>query len=517
MDNTSANNKRIAKNTLLLYIRMIVIMLVTLYTSRVVLDALGESDYGIYSVVGGVVVMCSVLSGSLSGAISRYITYELGTGNKERLARIFSTSVNIQILMGLVVFVLCEIVGVWFLNEKMNIPVGRMGAANFALQCSILTFVAELISVPYNATIIAHERMGVFAYAAILEAILKLSVAGLVFFSVFDKLIVYAILILGVSVLLRVCYGLYCRKHFEEARYRLVLDKPLLKEMAGFAGWNLFGNTAYVFSTQGVSMLMNIFFGVTANAARAVAVQVDAAVTRFVDNFMVALNPQITKSYASGDREYLFKLMFRGTKYSFFIMYLFIVPLVLEADTVLEIWLKEVPADTAVFMRLVLISTLMTLLGNAMLTTILATGRVRGYQMAAASVACLVFPFTWMAYRWGCPAYATYIIYILVYFSLNFVRLFFLKRLMDFPVRHFVRSVFGRIVGYAVLAFAVPSFFVLGMQPSFSRLLLVCFVSLFWSLVCIYFIGLETDERTFFKSKAKKLLVRYVMRKRRSR
>ena len=514
MDKTSANNKRIAKNTLLLYIRMIVIMLVTLYTSRVVLDALGESDYGIYSVVGGVVAMFSVLSGSLSSAISRFITYALGTGDRTRLGRIFSTSVNVQLLMALAIFVLCEIAGVWFLNEKMNIPEGRMDAANFVLQCSIATFMVNLVSVPYSAMIIAHERMGVFAYIGILEALLKLSVAWLIYSSAYDKLFVYAALILGVSVLLRVVYGLYCSRHFEAARYRFVLDKPLLKEMAGFAGWNMFGNMAYMLGTQGVNMLMNVFFGVTANAARAIAVQVDTAVTRFVDNFMLALNPQITKSYASGDRASLFKLVFRGTKYSFFIMYLFIVPLVLEADTVLGIWLKEVPADAVVFTRLVLFSTLMTLLGNAMLTAILATGRIRGYQMAATSFACLVFPLTWLAYRWGCPAYATYVIYILVYFSLNFVRILFLKRLTDFPVRRFLRAVFGRVGLCAVSAFVVPSLCVLGLRPSFSRLLLVCVVSLAWSLLCIYCLGLEKRERTFFVSKAKALWGRYVMRSR---
>ena len=220
MPNTSANNKRIAKNTLLLYFRMIVLMLVTLYTSRVVLDALGESDYGIYNVVGGVVAMFSVLSNSLSGAISRFITYELGTGDKKRLARIFSTSVNIQILMALAIFVLCEVGGVWFLNAKMNIPDGRMEAANIVLQCSIATFMVNLISVPYNATIIAHERMGVFAYISILEAGLKLLVAYLIYVSAFDKLTVYALLILGIAILLRLIYGIYCGRHFSEARYR---------------------------------------------------------------------------------------------------------------------------------------------------------------------------------------------------------------------------------------------------------------------------------------------------------
>ena len=508
MTDTSANNKRIAKNTLLLYFRMIALMLVTLYTSRVVLDALGESDYGIYNVVGGVVAMFSVLSNSLSGAISRFITYELGTGNKEKLSRIFSTSVNIQILMALAIFGLCELIGVWFLNTKMNIPDERMEVANIVLQCSIVTFMVNLVSVPYNATIIAHERMGVFAYISILEAGLKLLVAYLIYISSSDKLMVYALLILGIAILLRLIYGIYCRGHFVEARYRFLLDRPLLKEMTSFAGWNLFGSTAYMLNTQGVNMLINIFFGVGTNAARAIAVQVDSAVTQFVNNFMTAINPQITKSYAAGDRKYLFKLVCRGTKYSFFIMYLFIVPLVLEADTILGIWLKEVPTDTAVFMRMVLFSTLTTLLGNPMYTAIMATGKIRNYQIAVVSAGCLVFPLTWIAYTLGCPAYATYVIYVIIYFSLNFIRLSFLKKLMDFPISQFILPVFGRIGACAVLTFVLPTVVVFTLPPSFLRLFAVCTVSIMWSVACVYYIGLEKEERTFFLTKARLFLAK---------
>lgn len=506
MPDTLANNKRIAKNTLLLYFRMIVLMLVTLYTSRVVLDALGESDYGIYNVVGGVVAMFSVISNSLSNAISRFITYELGKGNNGRLIRIFSTSVNIQILMALVIFVLCEIIGVWFLNSKMNIPEGRMDVANIVLQCSIATFMVNLVSVPYNAAIIAHEQMGVFAYISIMEAVLKLLVAYLIYISDVDKLMVYALLLLGIAILLRLIYGFYCRIHFSEARYHFILDRLLLKEMVGFAGWNLFGSTAYMLNTQGVNMLINIFFGVGTNAARAIAVQVDAAVTQFVNNFMTAINPQITKSYAVGDREYLFKLVCRGTKYAFFIMYLFIVPIVLEADTILGIWLKDVPTDTAVFMRLVLFSTLITLLGNPMYTAIMATGKIRQYQVVVVSVGWLVFPFTWIAYKLGCPAYTTYVIYFVIYFSLNFIRLAFLKKLMDFPICLFILPVFGRICACAVLAFTLPAAVFLFLSPSFFRLLVVCVISLLWSVACVYYVGLEKDERTFCVTKIKQII-----------
>lgn len=259
MINTSENSKRIAKNTLVLYVRMLFMMLVGLYTSRVVLDALGEANYGIYNVVGGVVPMLSVLTGALSGAISRFITFELGTGNQERLSRIFSTSVNIQFIMALAGFVLCEVLGVWFLNEKMNIPADRMEAAHFVLQCSIASFMVSLVSVPYNAVIVAHERMTAFAYIGIVEVLLKLLIAYLIYISPIDALKLYALLLLVVSLLIRIIYGIYCGRHFIEAKYHFFIDRSLLKQMFSFAGWNLFGNTAFMLNTQGVNMLVNVF------------------------------------------------------------------------------------------------------------------------------------------------------------------------------------------------------------------------------------------------------------------
>lgn len=502
-----ANNKRIAKNTLLLYFRMIIIMVVTLFTSRIVLDALGETNYGIYNVVGGVVTMFSVLSSSLSGAISRFITYELGKKNIEHLKLIFSTSVNIQIIMSIIIFVLCEIIGVWFLNEKMNIPNERMEAANFILHCSVITFVINLISVPYNATIIAHEKMSAFAYISILEVSLKLLVAYLIYLFPFDKLKVYALLILLTSAILRLIYGFYCKRHFEEAHYNFkLLDKKIFKDMSSFAGWNLFGNTAYMLNTQGINMLINIFFGVTTNAARAIAVQVETAIQQFVNNFMTAINPQITKSYANGDSEYMYKLVCRGTKFSFFIMYIFIVPIVLEAETILKIWLNQVPADTTIFMRLVVISSLASLIGNSLYCAIQATGHIKRYQIIVTSVGCLVFPFTWIAFKLGAPAYSTYIIYAILYFSLNFIRLATLKRIMNFNIKYFIYKVFTKIGVCSILCFIIPGVIAYLMPPSITRFLIVCFSSILWSVGCIYFAGFDKVEREFFSLKIRERL-----------
>lgn len=512
MTNSSENSKRIAKNTLVLYVRMLFMMLVGLYTSRVVLDALGEANYGIYNVVGGVVPMLSVLTGALSGAISRFITFELGTGNQERLNRIFSTSVNIQFIMALASFVLCEFIGVWFLSAKMNIPVERMGAAHFVLQCSIASFMVTLISVPYNAVIVAHERMSAFAYISIVEAILKLMIAYLVSISPVDTLKLYSFLLLVISLTMRVIYGIYCRRHFAEAQYHFLIDRFLLKQMFGFAGWNLFGNVTYIFSTQGVNMLVNVFFGVTTNAAQAIASQVNGAVSQLVHNFCTALNPQIIKSYASGDYDYFYKLIIRGSKFTYFIMFIFIIPLLLEIDTILGIWLKSVPVDTAIFVRLSLISAMVTLLGNSMLTGILATGKIRCYEIVVAILGFLILPFTWIVFKLGFPAYTSYIIYILIYFVFNIVRLFILKQLVNFPVYYFIKTAAYRIIACSIISFLFPIILLYLLPPSFLRLLLVCLISLLWSILNILYIGMEKEERLFLFSKARLFIAKFISR-----
>ncbi len=502
MTDNSLNNSRIAKNTFALVVRMLFMTAISLLTSRVMLDSLGEDNYGIYNVVGGVVAMFSIVSGPMSSAIQRFITFELGTGNKERLSRIFSTSINVQLLIAICIVVLCEIIGVWFLNAKMNIPEERVNAANFVLQCSLVTFIVNLINVPYNAVIIAHEKMDTFAYLSVLEALLKLGVVYLIYVSPFDRLKFFSALLLLIAVLMRVLYMIYCKHHFEEARYHFRVDKLLFKEIASFAGWNFFGSTAYMFNTQGVNMLINVFFGVKLNAARAIAAQIEGAVTQFVQSFTIAINPQITKSYAKNDKEYLYSLISRGSKFSYLIMYMFIVPIVLEADTILKIWLKEVPDQTVIFTRLVLFGTLATTMGSSMLTGILATGNIRRYQIAVTIIGCLVFPLTWISYAIGAPGYVTYIIYAIIYFCLNIVRLYSLKHLIGFPIKEYFIKVFSRLFIVSIISFIVPGVFIFIMDPSLLRLFLVCIVSCVWGGACSYFVGLDKHEQEFFLGKA---------------
>lgn len=495
MTDTAQNNKRIAKNTLLLYMRTILVMMVSLYTSRVVLNTLGVSDFGIYNVVGGVVAMFSVISGSLSTSISRFITYELGHGDINKLKRIFSTSVNIQIGISLVVLILAEIFGVWFLNTKMNIPTDRLAAANWVLQCSLISFIINLISVPYNACIIAHERMSAFAYISILETVLKLAIVYMLLISPYDKLVTYAILLVIVSLIIRLIYGWYCNRNFSESRYKFEYDKPLIKEMTSFAGWSFLGNGAYMLNTQGVDMLINIFFGVTLNAAKGVATQVQNAVMQFVNNFTVAVNPQITKSYAAGDMEYMYKLVCRGARFSYFLLLIFIIPIVCEADYILRLWLKIVPKYAPIFLRLTLFGTLMTLLGNTMYTAIMATGIIRKYQLWVTIVGCLVFPLSWGAFELGLPPETTYYLYIVIYLLLVFVRLYIAKDLLKFPIKLYLTDVILRITIVSIISFILPLLIIFNIEESFLRLCLSCIVSIISSVLTISFLGLQKTER----------------------
>lgn len=507
MSETTSNNKRIAKNTLLLYFRTFLLMAITLYTSRVVLATLGVNDYGIYNVVGGFVAMFAVISGALSSSISRFITFELGHGDKDKLSKIFSTSVNIQIILGVLILILGETIGIWFLNARMNIPAERMYAANWVLQCSLISFIINLISVPYNAAIIAHEKMKAFAYVSILEAVLKLGIVYLLLVSDSDKLILYAILQVAVALLIRFVYGLYCNRNFTECHYHLVYDKSLLKEMTSFAGWNFLTNGAYILNTQGVNLLINIFLGVAINAARGIATQVDAAIMQFVNNFTTAINPQIIKSYAAGDREAMFKLVCRGSKFSYFLLLFFAIPFICEAETILSLWLKEVPAHTVTFFRLTVLASMVNIIGNSQYTACQATGKIRNYTIIITSIGCMVFPITWLLYKWELPVECTYYVYILIYFILDIVRLFLMRSLLQFPIKMFLREVFQVIAGVTLLAVILPIVEVYLFPQTWWRLPVTFVLSTISVGASIYMIGLSWSERDLIVKTVKSKLI----------
>ena len=506
MSDQSGNNKRIAKNTLLLYLRTIFLMLITLYTRRVILDQLGVDDYGIYNVVGGFVAMFSVISSALSSSISRFITFELGRGDIKRLTTIFSTSVNIQLGLCFIILVLGEAIGIWFVNTRMNIPPDRIIAANWVFQCSILTFCINLISVPYNSCIIAHEKMSAFAYISILEAALKLLICYMLIVSPVDKLIAYSLLMLFVAILIRFVYGLYCARNFEECKYRICYEKEIVKEMTGFAGWSFFPNVAWIFNTQGVNILINLFFGVALNAARGIASQVESAVMMFVRNFTTALNPQITKYYANGDKENMFLLMCRGTKFTYFLTLLMVLPLFLETEYVLQLWLKEVPTHTVIFVQLSIIGSIINNIGNTCYTACQATGNIKRFSIVVTTVGFLVFPLTWLGFKLGLPVESTYIIYILVYICVSIACMLMTRWLLQFPLSMFLRKALLPIVWVTILSSIIPTLLSLRMESSFVRFIITCMVSVLSTCAAIYLTGLSKHEKRIIIDKMLKVV-----------
>ncbi len=499
---TSSNNKRIAKNTLALYFRTFITMIVGLYTGRVMLQALGIENYGINAVVGGIVSMSSLIIGTMSAAISRYITYALGKGDKEQLKTMFSTAINAQIVMALIVAVVLEIAGVWFLNSEASIPPGRMEAANWVLQCSIVTLMISLITSPFNALIIAHERMSVYAYMSIVDVVLKLAICFIIMTYGGDRLILLALLNIGVALLLNTFYGWYCHRNFNEARYSpKVFDKGLMKELTVFSGWNLLNNGAYVFATQGVNMLINVFFGVVFNASRSIAMTVNGAIQGFVNNFSVAFSPQITKSYAAGDADYAVNLANRGTKFTWLMMYVFIVPVFMEAEMLLRLWLGEVPDMASLFLRFAMFESLVVMSGVNLFKLIQADGHVKRYTIHAAITAGLIFPLTWIVYGLGAPVWVTYVIFIADFLILNLIRIMDIKRLMTFSALQFFKDCCVPCAIVSVTSFILPSIIVYSMEQSVARFFINVPISVLWTSLCCIAFGLTKSERTFFWNK----------------
>ena len=489
--------RRIAKNTMMLYVRMFVLMLVGLYTSRVVLNALGETDYGVYSVVGGVVAMFSMISGALNSAVSRFITFELGKNNPERLNRVYCTSVNIQLILALIVVLLAEPIGLWFIENKMTIDPARIPAATWVLHFSLLSFVINLMSVPQMASITAHEKMSAYAYIGILDGLLRLGVAFMIVSAPFDRLVYYAMLMAGVVLIVRLTYGIYCRIHFPECRYRFVFDRPLVKEMFAFAGWNFIGVTSGVLRDHGGNILVNLFAGPVVNAARGVAVQLNGAVQSFVTNFMTAVNPQITKSYAAGDYKYVFALIGKSSRMSFYLLSLMAIPIIFNADLLLQIWLKEVPGHTTLFVQLFLMFALSESLSLPLITAMLATGRIRNYQLVVGGIQLLNLPVSYIFLKMGAIPEITVVVAIALSHVCLFARLIMFSRASGFSVPGFVREVYVNAMKVAVSAAAIPLVMTFVLPEGLWWSVLHLGVSLLWTAGVIFFVGCGKDDRAF--------------------
>ncbi len=505
----SNKSKRIAKNTLFLYFRMFILLVIGLFTSRVVLKALGVVDVGVYNAVAAMVTSFTIISNSLSTAISRFITFGLGKsegGDKKwDLHKVFSTGVLIEGILAGIVLILVELVGVWFLNNHMNIPAERLGAANYVLQFSALMLVASLMSVPFNAVIIAHEQMKAFAYISLLEAVLKLGIAFALYVSPIDKLVTYSALMLLVSVIVRAVYASYCNR-FRECRGKLVFDRDVLKEMAGFAGWNFFGSASYLCNTQGISIITNLFFGVVVNAARGYAVQVEGIVRQFVTSFTTALNPQITKSYAEGDRSYCYQLVCKGAKYSWILMLLFAIPFVFESDILMRFWLGDYPKYTDIFVPLAVVANMVDMLGNSMAILEMATGNIKKYYLIIGGVSFLVFPISWICFALGAAPESSYIVYIAVYALLVVIKMLILRRQIGFPAAMFRSEVLRKILYVTLFSFGVTAIVAYCLPGGVWRLLAVVLVSTLSIGCSTYFWATTPGEKAYADAKVREIL-----------
>lgn len=491
------NSSRVAKNTLYLYFRTLFVMCISIYTSRIVLEVLGVENYGIYNVVGGFVAMFSVLSGTLTAASQRYIAFELGK-QKPQLAKVFSTTISIHFLLAFVIFILLESIGIWFLNNKMNIDQDRLFAANCVFQCSVITFCVSLVSIPYNAAIVAYEKMSVFAYISIFEVLAKLGAVYALFIIKYDSLIVYAIFMLVVAIMLRCIYGTYCNRFLKDCRYRLLLDKRIFKEMLGFCGWNFIGSSSAILNGQGINLLINLFFGVTLNAARGISSQVENAVNTFVQNFMMALNPQITKGYASQDYAYVIKLLVLGTKISFFLFGIICLPIFLNAEYILKIWLKNVPEYACLFVKLGLIYNLLQNLSQCLYTVMLASGKIKNYQLVVGGLSLLAFPATLLFFKMGLGpewGYLSIIIFSIVCFI---ARLPFIKKMLPGFFVHMLLKKALIPIFFSTISVVVIAYFInLSIQnSSFVVFVLKVALIVFSCCIVVFFIGFSKEEKS---------------------
>lgn len=496
-----ADNKRIAKNTMLLYFRMMFTMAVTLYTSRVVLNTLGVVDYGIYNVVGGIVTMFTFLNAAMVTSTQRYLTFELGRGNFPRLQEVFTTSIYIHVIVSLIIVFLVETIGVWFFYEKMVIPQERMDAAMWVLQLSILTMVINIMSVPYNSVIIAHEKMSAFAMISIVEVALKLLIVYVLVIGNFDKLKLYAVLTACVALFIRFIYTRYSHKHFQETRLIKKIDFSLIKEMGNFAGWNIWGNMAAMLFSTGLNMLLNVFFGPVVNAARGIAVQVETAIAQFSTNFLMAVNPQITKLYAQDNLKEMHTLIFRASKFSCFLLFTLSLPVIIETNTILTLWLKIVPNYTVPFIRLLLCIMIIDSMSRPFMTAAAATGNVKLYQSAIGGILLAIVPIAYIVLKLGGNPVSVYLVYLSVAVVAFFTRLFIIRPMIKLSIRAYFFEVLSKAFLVCFISYGLMHLLKTVIPEGIIWTFLICIVSVLTVLLLSYTLGLSHSERSFVNSK----------------
>ena len=502
-----SNTKRIAKNTVVLYIRTIAITVITLYTSRVVLKALGFEDYGIYNVVGGVVALMSFLRNSMSESTQRFLSYEMGKGNNDNLKNVFSVCLTSHFLIAVILLVIAETVGLWFLNYKINISEGREIATNWIYQFSVISLCIGIISVPYNADIISHEKMGYFAFLGILDAVLKLAFSLIITVVPFDKLVVYGLLMMLVPIVnFLLCLG-YCRKKYTETHYHFYRDKEMFKRIFSFSGWTIWGQLAVVGSNQGTGVLVNIFHSVTANAALGIGHQVNHAVNGLITNFQTAFKPQITKSYAAGDYKYLTTLTNYASKISFYLFFIVSLPLLLNIDFILDIWLDKVPQYANYFCIIFFVASAFNAMSAPLYMNIFSTGKIKHYQIAVSIAYITELLFIYLIYKLGYSVVTGVALKAVLNFVVIFIRLVYAHREVEcFSSVDYLKNVFLPLVISVILTLFLSYVVFLFAHNSWQQIV-ATFIAFVSSLIAAYFIGLNKKERLSVNNLVDKYLI----------
>lgn len=496
MTSTAENNKRIAKNTLFLYFRQILILIVSLYTVRVVLDVLGVEDYGIYNVVGGIVSFFSFLSGTMASATQRFFSFALGQNDVEKLKKTFTVNWLIYGTIAVVAFILLETIGLWFVNEQLNVPPERFEAARTVYHFAVLSFIATIFSTPFMAIIIAHEDMQIYAYVSILEAFMKLGVVFLLMYLSWDKLELYSVLIFIVSVITAIVYISVCFRKYGECQLRhFYWDKELLREIIGFTGWTLFGQVTTIFRNQAVTILLNQIFNPVIVAARAIATNIAGYINVFSNNFNVGLYPPIIKYYAVDDKKEMFSLIYNGSKITFFLMWVFALPLFLEMDTILQVWLKNPPPEAVLFTRLALVEVLINSISLPIATAARASGNMKIYELTLGCIQLAIFVVSWIVLLLGGEAYSVFIVAIVANIILFIVRLLIVRALVGLPLKPFLQQVIFPVSGIILLSI-LPSFTIHALLPKgFLFACISILLSMILSCASMYFIGINKEER----------------------
>lgn len=492
----ATSNKTIAKNTAFLYIRMLIVMVVTFYTSRVILAVLGASDYGIYNVVGGIVTMMAFLNGALSASTSRFLTYELGTGNIGQLKKTFSASLNLHICVALLVLLVGETIGLWFFYEKLVIPDERMNAAFWVYQFSIITTMISFTQVPFNASLISHENMSVYAYVGLYEAISKLIIVYLLKLAPFDHLIIYALLLMLNTVGIQMFYRIYTSRKYSECRFQIVKDKVLYKKLLSYSGWDLFGNCAVICQNQGINIILNLFFGPVVNAARAIAVQVQGAISQFVNNFLTAVRPQVVKNFAEGNIEKMYSLTFSAAKYAYMLMLALVLPVCFEIKFILSIWLGDnAPEETAIFVILILLTYLMETFHSASLMSYHAIGKIKLGNIVGGTLMMMALPLSYIALKMGAPAYSVFIVIFIVNFTQMFWGWMIVHRYVKFSYLTLLKKVYQPTIIVTICSLILPILIVTTMEQSWLRFFVLCMLSEMSLLLSVFYIGLSREDR----------------------